>query len=307
MKLLYTLLFSTLPFFLFAQNHSDENLKQWNETSSMYAVATPEDGEKTEYTFKGEDVARFDLGQILANHPDEAVKVYGSSLNNGILNYYRFDSRIDDAYAPCGNFVPMLDCQGSQAFLGVKTAGDEASGGATIVEVRPNTAAESSDLEVGDLVIAVDDDPIIKYTDLSLEIRKRKVGQAIVLSVERAGTIVEIPATLGTRSHRTVRFIPSCENHLKNDEALTALETSSNVFPNPTAGPLTWNIGGLNDSPAVMTLSDISGKLMLSQNVFPTNNSLSHQLDVSNLMKGSYILQIQQDNITIKEKILVVN
>lgn len=306
MKLLYTLLLAHLPFFIFAQNPS-ENLENWNESSTMYVVAIPEVGEKTEYTFKGEEVAQFDLGQILLNHPDDLVKVYGSSLNDGIVTYYRFDSSRDDAFAPCAQFAPMLDCEGSQAFLGVKTAGDEASGGAMVVEVRPNTGAEASDLEAGDLILAIDDDPIITYTDLSKEVRMRQVGQEIVLSVDRAGSILEIPATLGTRSHQTVRYIPSCDYN-KNETIVAAkMETSSSVFPNPTSGPMTWNVNGLADAPANFSLSDINGKVLVSQTVHPANNYLSHQLDVSNLVKGSYLLLIQQGDVTIEEKVLVVD
>jgi len=306
MKLLYTLALSCLPYFLFAQNTNDF-LENWDETSSMYAVAIPEEGDKTEYTFKGEEIAQFDLGQILLDHPNDLVKVYGSSLIEGILTYYRFDSSKDDTYAPCGNFVPMLDCEGSQAFLGVKTAGDEAGGGAVVVEVRPNTGAEASDLEAGDLILAVDNDPIIAYTDLSKEIRLRQVGQQVVLSVDRAGSILEIPATLGTRSHQTVRYIPNCEYNKNESLVAEKLETSSNVFPNPTSGPVTWNISGLTDAPANFSLSDLSGKVLVSQTVLPMNNYLSHQLDVSNLAKGSYLMRIQQGDTTVEEKVLVLD
>jgi|GEM_PF-2739868 len=310
MKLVYTLflncLLGSLPLFLNAQL-SPADLTDWNESSTMYVKATTEAGEKTEYTYKAQEIAQFDLAKILRDHRDEVVMVYGSSLINDILVYYRFDSRKDDTYAPCGNFVPMMDCEGDQAFLGVKVEADDTKAGAVVVQVRPNTAAEASDLVNGDLIKSVDTADIVEFTDLSKQIRARKIGQTIMMTVNRGGEILEIPATLGTRAHQTVRFIPNCES-AKNGQFVTdALDTSSSVYPNPTNGPLTWNVTGLNDTPTSFTLSDIGGKVLVRQTVLPFNNSLSHKLDVSNLVKGAYLLHLQQDNLVVEEKVLVVH
>jgi 2-alkenal reductase len=80
--------------------------------------------------------------------------------------------------------------------------------GAYVLDVTPGSPADHAGLisadantgEGGDLVIAIDDQPVHDFTDLNgYLVFQTKVGQTIQLTVLRDGREITIPLTLGTR------------------------------------------------------------------------------------------------------------
>lgn len=87
----------------------------------------------------------------------------------------------------------------SLAYLGVGVdvpATGEA--GALIQNVEPDTAAESAGLQVGDLVVAIDGDPVRDSEDLRAEIITREPGSGVTLTVIREDSRITLEARLGT-------------------------------------------------------------------------------------------------------------
>ncbi len=87
----------------------------------------------------------------------------------------------------------------SVALLGV-TVGRAANGdaGGMIGSVSPGTAAESAGLEIGDLVISIDGDPIRDSDELRAEVITRVPGTVIELVLVRDGQQITIAITLGS-------------------------------------------------------------------------------------------------------------
>ncbi len=79
---------------------------------------------------------------------------------------------------------------------------------------------------------------------------------------------------------------PFCNWNLDVEEIS---ETSFSIHPNPTSDFI--NISNLSNQSAVVTLLDVNGKVLLSQNIFSENP----QINISHLPKGIYILQVIQD------------
>jgi membrane-associated protease RseP (regulator of RpoE activity) len=100
-------------------------------------------------------------------------------------------------------------------------AGDSgaARAGALVQTVVPDTAAAQAGIEVGDLIVAIDDQAIASPADLSSAIARAKVGDTISLTVVRNGTEQKIAATLGT--HTTV--IPLDPSNPSLDDLLQQL------------------------------------------------------------------------------------
>jgi putative serine protease PepD len=69
--------------------------------------------------------------------------------------------------------------------------------GALLVKVAPGTAADAAGLLRGDIVTAVDGEPVAAMTELAAQIRRRSPGDAMTLTVVRAGEEREVEATLG--------------------------------------------------------------------------------------------------------------
>jgi S1-C subfamily serine protease len=68
---------------------------------------------------------------------------------------------------------------------------------ALIVHVEPGSPAEQAGLLVGDLLLAIDDEPVVDVFALRRLLRARSSGQAVKLRLLRGGELREVAAILG--------------------------------------------------------------------------------------------------------------
>ena len=83
-------------------------------------------------------------------------------------------------------------------YLGV-AGEDGAAGGARLSQVLPNTPAELSGLRAGDVVLDFNGQPLPDYGALASRMRETSPGQAVVLSVQRDGTVFQHVLEVGPR------------------------------------------------------------------------------------------------------------
>src|SRR5690606_29530259 len=69
--------------------------------------------------------------------------------------------------------------------------------GAEVSTVEKGTPAERAGLRVGDVIMAVDGEPIQDSPDLTSTLARRKPGDRVVLTICRDGKELEVPITLG--------------------------------------------------------------------------------------------------------------
>ncbi len=113
--------------------------------------------------------------------------------------------------------VPQLIQHGKivRPRLGVQVAADETAQrlgveqGVLIVKVMPNSAAAqaglqgtrrgpSGDIEIGDVVVAVDGKPVANSRDLNEALAQHKVGDSVTLTIVREGKRQDLRVTLGS-------------------------------------------------------------------------------------------------------------
>ncbi len=75
-----------------------------------------------------------------------------------------------------------------------------------------------------------------------------------------------------------------------------------NIFPNPSSDFINVNFKNNNQNLAI-SLFDLNGKMLFQQNSF---NRTSEKIDVSNLEKGIYYLQIQSETEQISRRVIVL-
>jgi S1-C subfamily serine protease len=73
--------------------------------------------------------------------------------------------------------------------------------GAEIVSIEPGSGADDADLEVGDVILSVDDDIITSPRDLVAAIARREPGDVVTITVGRDGETITIEATLGAHDN----------------------------------------------------------------------------------------------------------
>ncbi len=86
-----------------------------------------------------------------------------------------------------------------RALMGVTTQPSGEGLGVEIVEIADGSGAADSTLQVGDVIVAVDDTEITDPTSLGAAIATYQPGDVITVVVERNGTTQDVALTLGTR------------------------------------------------------------------------------------------------------------
>jgi putative serine protease PepD len=85
------------------------------------------------------------------------------------------------------------------AYLGVQI-GDSPSGtGAEVSTVKADTPASKAGLKAGDVITAIDGDPVESADDLTAKINAHKPSQKVTLTVKRDGKSLSVDVTLGVR------------------------------------------------------------------------------------------------------------
>ncbi len=100
--------------------------------------------------------------------------------------------------------VPM-NAQANKALLGVKTK-EAKKGGAEVIEVIPNSAAEKALIKVGDVITKVDDAPIANPDELAKKIGEYQAGDDIKLKIENGKESYTARTKLGKNDQASVRI-----------------------------------------------------------------------------------------------------
>jgi S1-C subfamily serine protease len=85
------------------------------------------------------------------------------------------------------------------AYLGVQTREFQSGPGAYVAGLTPGAPAAHAGLQVGDVVVGVDGEPVTIPEDISTAIQDRKPGEQIQIEVQRAGARKTLQVTLGNR------------------------------------------------------------------------------------------------------------
>jgi putative serine protease PepD len=100
--------------------------------------------------------------------------------------------RVARAIVEGGQFEP--------AFLGVQIdATVTGRAGSVITSITPGSAAQRAGIQLGDIVVAVDDERIGDFTDLAAVIRDYAAGDIVEIEIERDGETLLLAVELGTR------------------------------------------------------------------------------------------------------------
>ncbi|HUV18024.1 MAG TPA: trypsin-like peptidase domain-containing protein [Ilumatobacteraceae bacterium] len=86
-----------------------------------------------------------------------------------------------------------------RALMGVTTQPTGEGLGVEIVEIADGSGAADSDLRVGDVIVAVDDNDITDPTSLGAAVATYQPGDTVTVTIERDGSTRDVQVTLGTR------------------------------------------------------------------------------------------------------------
>ena len=76
--------------------------------------------------------------------------------------------------------------------------------GALVQEVFPDSAADKAGIEAGDVIIAIDGEPVADASELRNTIGLKRTGESVTVELLRDGKTRRVKATLGSAKDATV-------------------------------------------------------------------------------------------------------
>ncbi|MBQ3106120.1 MAG: trypsin-like peptidase domain-containing protein, partial [Eggerthellaceae bacterium] len=107
--------------------------------------------------------------------------------------------------------------------------GLSADEGAYIASVFPGTGAAEAGLQEGDIVIAFDGEAVTSASDLMLDVRTKREGDTVTLTVDRNGEVLEVPVTLGSDAN-TLQEEPQTQQNGFNGGSDSRLDDLFNLY-----------------------------------------------------------------------------
>jgi len=202
-------------------------------------------------------------------------------------------------------------------FIGVYTAEQGAGGrGVQVVNIVPETPASLSGIQQGDLILALDDQPVNTTGALLHERDKHRPGDAFRLTIERDGVTFTIESKFKTcpaPDAPAKEPVQVAEQQKVSEERTTGpVQTGSvlvlptlEAYPNPTTGPVNVRFEA-EAVPTILRILDVTGKAVYTRNLNQFNGSFSESINLFGNTPGTYLLSIQQGDKVVSKKILLV-
>lgn len=202
-------------------------------------------------------------------------------------------------------------------FIGVYTAEPEAGEqGVHVINIVPETPASKSGIQRGDLILALDDQPVNTTGALLHERDKHRPGDAFRLTIDRNGETFTIESkfkTCPTPDAPDKEPVQVAEQQKISEERTSGpVQTGSvlvlpslEAYPNPTTGPVNVRFEA-EAVPTMLRIHDVTGKAVYTRNLNQFNGSFSESINLFGNTPGTYLLSIQQGDKVASKKILLV-
>jgi photosystem II stability/assembly factor-like uncharacterized protein len=136
-----------------------------------------------------------------------------------------------------------------------------------------------------------------------VQVAKEEIGNSVVMMLDsREADDLLAVATHGSGMY-TAR-IPTNWNITSNHDASVEGIKDALIYPNPTTDRLTVQSENFSDGIINLKISDVKGRLVLIQRIGYLKNRAIN-IDVSELEPGIYMLELQQNEMRISNKILI--
>ncbi len=289
--------------FLFAQSESAPFSRFYYHISVQ--AANP--AESFSKSIKGEEAAKFDVSSFLAQQKEEdRVKISGEKTNNTDRISFTYDSKNLKRNGDCSDFCEKVESLVRVPFLGVAITPMDDFSGVRIDHLFDNSPLNEKGIEAGAIITSVDVHEIADPCNLISAVSKQEVDQLVDINYLQNGKSLFTTVKLAYRVKKTITWVNCCQ--LTSNTALP-LETSKmtlNVFPNPTVGFTQFEFSSSSLAETQVRLSDFSGRVIKEKTILPLNGAWSDYLDLSSFGAGVYILQLEQEQEVLTERIVVV-
>ncbi len=234
--------------------------------------------------------------------------------NEKVAIVYDRDGQTKNAVATLGqnNMAWTYDVeQEKEACLGVYTSSKviATQRGAFINDFTQVSAAKEADMQMGDVITAVNGIRVKTHQDLWDEIAKYKPKESVRIAYLHAGEEKQIRATLKACKPRdeNVIVVPKGQEgeQVNTPSNMGRLELNNfAASPNPTKDMV--NVSFVGEAvPTNVSFIDLSGKVLFQQNIKDFNGQYNQRFDLNEYAKGVVVVKIQQGDKVFSKQIVV--
>jgi len=192
-------------------------------------------------------------------------------------------------------------------FIGVYTTDNGT--GVRVTDVIENTPAKESAMQPGDVILALDDQPVNTYADLSRERDKHQPGDEFRMKVQRGAYLINVRAKFKACPQgpvtEPVKIVP--EPSLAQPERSTGLleVTALDLYPNPTRGLLNLRLEAAA-MPTTIRISDATGRIVYENVLRQFPGTFQEQISLEDQTPGIYTVTVQQDKKVLAKTIVLL-
>lgn len=203
---------------------------------------------------------------------------------------------------PCKIFIGVYVGSRGQNGQGVRASG-----------IIDGTAAAASELQKGDVILAMDGVPTNSHSGLLAERNKHEPGDYFTMTVLRNGATIEIDAQFlecpqdevieeVIEEEPVVEEIIEPEVEIEQD-ALIVEDLSA--YPNPTYGNLNITFKG-EAVPTTIQVTNIMGKVIYTEELNTFDGDYGKRIDISNSSPGTHLVTVRQGKKVFTKSIILV-
>lgn len=212
------------------------------------------------------------------------------------------------------------------------------------VDIENNSTAEKMGMEDDDIIMEINDIKMVDWHDVGSAIDMLEVGEEIKVKFRRADQVMEnqlpiqsLAATKGSNSHQNsndnspneeIEEIAEVEmedmevmmEDLEEEEAeqiktevgvdMPVVQNLSierlNVFPNPSQGEFNLKFFLPNNAPTSIRIFNSNGQMIYSNDLGNFAGDFMERFDLTDNPAGTYYLMIQQNDLSITKKVIIV-
>jgi S1-C subfamily serine protease len=192
-------------------------------------------------------------------------------------------------------------------FIGVYTGASGPDGqGVRVSGIVDDTPAKKSGVQAGDVILALDGQFVNSQPELLRERDKHKAGDAFRLTLLRAGSKLEINAIFKSCDDQKPALVNAPAPVDDRSLPVSTLQVESlNIFPNPTAGPLTVQFDA-EAVPTTVRIADMTGRIVYSNSLNQFDGHFSEEINLWKETPGIYVVSIQQGKKIQYKKIMLI-
>ena len=276
-------------------------------------VTNPETKTTDKQVINVENLSQFDLPALISENAQKGiVTVYGTYIIDGEQTTVAFNSKEYTDETPIDSYCRVVE-YGLKPMLGVGVESTKNLAGVKVKRIVSNSAAEELGIEIGDVILAVNDEEVNSYCDLRRIISLTQVGQTVPVEYRKSDLVLSKSTIIGGQTIEKVTYEPCTDgedeesNLLPNNGVKPQSQIEMSVYPNPTQRVANVRYTSESNEPIKFFVIAMDGSIIQSEQHQVTDGDVFFNYNFQENHTGAYQFVIQQADKVYVEQVQVVD